>query len=432
MQGMLAFQNAPPFAAPLRFFLTAPLFSLAAGLLLAAGGPELLESRWTPGLLAATHLITVGFMLQVMLGALIQILPVVAGVNLGNPLRVARWLHAGLSAGVLLLAGGLLLGQPAVLSAAALTLGLTIAAFLIVTGRALSSVPSTSPTIRGLKIALVGLAGAVALGALLALALARGWAIPLPVLTDLHVGWALGAWAGILLAAMAFVVVPMFQLTPGYPARPGWWFPRLMLGLMLAWALAVLLDAAVAIRLIQAAVALLGIAFLLLTLRLQMQRRRARADATYRYWQLGLAGAIFALAMLLTATAWPPLADLDGWSPFAGILLLVGGFMSFIIGMLYKIVPFLAWLHLQNQAKPGRPVPNMNKILPEVAMQRQMRAHAAALVLLLAAAIRPDWLARPAGAALALASGWLFYNLLGAALRYRLHLQELDREAPAA
>ncbi|HEX9196044.1 MAG TPA: hypothetical protein VF854_08470 [Azonexus sp.] len=432
MQAMLAFQNAPPFAAPLRFFLTAPLFSLAAGLLLLAGGPEVLASRWTPGLLAATHLITVGFMLQVMLGALIQILPVVAGVNLGDPLRVARWLHAGLSAGALLLAAGFLLSQPAVLSAAALTLGLTIAAFLVVTGRALSSVPSTSPTIRGLKVALAGLAGAVGLGASLALAIANGWAIPLPALTDLHVGWALGAWAGILLAAMAFVVVPMFQLTPGYPARPSWWFPRLMIGLMLVWALAVYLESSAAIRTIQAAVALLGIAFLLLTLRLQMKRRRARADATYRYWQVGLAAAIFALIMALTATAWPPLGDFGCWSTFAGILLLVGGFMSFIIGMLYKIVPFLAWLHLQEQSKPGRPAPNMSKILPEAAMQRQMRAHAAALALLLAAAIQPEWLARPAGAALALASGWLFFNLQGAALRYRMHLQELDRETRVA
>ena len=432
MQAMLAFQNAPPFAAPLRFFLTAPLFSLAAGLLLLAGGPELLASRWTPGLLAATHLITVGFMLQVMLGALIQILPVVAGVNLGDPLRMARWLHAGLSAGALLLAGGFLLSQPAALSAAALTLGLTITAFLVVSGQALAGVPSTSPTIRGLKVALTGLAGAVGFGVALALAIAHGWAVPLPVLTDLHVGWALGAWAGILLAAMAFVVVPMFQLTPGYPARPSWWFPRLMIGLMLVWALAVYLDSAAAIRIIQAAVALLGIAFLLLTLRLQMQRRRARADATYRYWQLGLAGAILALFMALTATIWPPLADLAGWSPFAGILLLVGGFMSFIIGMLYKIVPFLAWLHLQNQVKPGKPAPNMSKILPEAVMQRQMRAHAAALALLLAAAIQPEWLARPAGAALALASGWLFFNLQGAALRYRMHLQELDRETRVA
>ena len=95
MQALLSFDKAPPFAAPLRFFLTAPLFSLAAGLLLLFVGPDLLASRWTRGLLAATHLITVGFMLMVMLGALIQILPVVAGANLDSPLAVARWLHAG-------------------------------------------------------------------------------------------------------------------------------------------------------------------------------------------------------------------------------------------------------------------------------------------------------------------------------------------------
>ena len=105
MQALMSFDKAPPLAAPLRFFLTAPLFSLVAGLLLLALGPDMFASRWMPGLLAATHLITVGFMLQVMLGALIQILPVVAGANLRHPLVVARWLHVGLSAGALLLAG---------------------------------------------------------------------------------------------------------------------------------------------------------------------------------------------------------------------------------------------------------------------------------------------------------------------------------------
>ena len=119
MQALLSFDKAPPFAAPLRFFLTAPLFAVAAALLLLVAGPEMLASRWSPGLLAATHLVTVGFMLQVMLGALIQILPVVAGANLPNPLAVARWLHAGLGAGTLLLAGGFLVAQPALLGSGA-------------------------------------------------------------------------------------------------------------------------------------------------------------------------------------------------------------------------------------------------------------------------------------------------------------------------
>jgi len=73
------------------------------------------------------------------------------------------------------------------------------------------------------------------------------------------------------------------------------------------------------------------------------------------------------------------------------------------------------------------PVPNMNRILGDAAMQRQCLAHLLAVILLPAAAIRPDWLARPAGAALALASGWLFGNLLLATLRYRRYHGEIMR-----
>jgi len=77
-QAGLSFEQAPPFALPLRFFLTAPLFLLAAaGLIVWA--PEALASRWTPQALALTHALTLGFLAMVMLGALMQMLPVVAG-----------------------------------------------------------------------------------------------------------------------------------------------------------------------------------------------------------------------------------------------------------------------------------------------------------------------------------------------------------------
>ncbi|KXB30890.1 hypothetical protein AT959_09235 [Dechloromonas denitrificans] len=419
MQALLSFENTPPFAAPLRFFVTAPLFAVLAGLLLLLEGPALFASRWMPATLAATHLMTVGFMLQVMLGALIQILPVVAGANLKRPLLIATILHLGLSIGALLLAGGFYLGQPLLLSAAALLLAVTVLVFLVATTLALIGVPSTSPTIRGLKLALFGLFGVVALGAVMAFALAHGWALPLPVLTDLHAGWGLGGWAGVLLAAIAYVVVPMFQLTPGYPAKPSWWFPLAMLSLLLLWSAAVFFDLNALIRLCQGLAAIVGIAFAGLTLRLQQQRRRARADATYHYWQLGLTASIFALLMLLTAALWPAASDLTGWTLLFGILLVGGGFLPFIVGMLYKIVPFLAWTHLQNQGQAKVPAPSMNKILADTAMQRQLIAYVAALVLLLAAVFFPDWLARPAGLGFALASGWLWLNLFGAIRRYR-------------
>lgn len=425
MQALLSFDKAPPFAAPLRFFVTAPLFAVAAGLLMVAVGPDILASRWSPATLALTHLITVGFLLQVMLGALIQILPVVAGANVAHPLLVARLVHGGLAAGTVVLVLSFLGLSPTGLAVAVGLVVASLAVFLGAAGRALFAVPSTSPTIHGLKLALVGLGGTIGLGAALALALGRGWNLPLVAMTDLHAGWGLGAWAGVLLVAMAYVVVPMFQLTPGYPARFSWWLPSLLALLLLAWSGAVLVGEAVPARLCVGLVALLGMGFAGFTLRLQRRRRRARSDATYRYWQGGLCCALAALAMVVAAALWPPLAEWPGWALLFGVLFGVGGFMSFIVGMLYKIVPFLSWLHLQNLGQGKVAAPNMSKILGEQTMQRQMWAHFAALALLLLAVFVPDWLVRPAGVALALANLGLFANLWRAIGRYRRHEVEI-------
>jgi hypothetical protein len=423
MQTVLSFDRAPPFAAPVRFFLTAPLFTFAAAVLLVVEGPGLLASRWTPGILAATHLVTVGFMLMVMFGALIQILPVVAGANLADPLATARWLHAALSLGALLLAAGFLGGHAILLLTATAVLGLAVLGFLWAAGRPLMAMPSTSPTIRGLKFALLGLAGAIGAGSLVAIGLVLGWPyrVALPTLADLHAGWALGAWSGVLLAAMAYVVVPMFQLTPGYPARTGWLFPPLILALLLAWTLAALTASPLLERAARGGMAIAGIAFATLTLHLQGRRRRARVDATLRYWQLALASTIGALVMQLLAALLPVFASGPAWPVLAGTLLIVGGYVSFIAGMLYKIVPFLGWLHLQNG---GGAIASSSRILADRPMLNQARAHFMAVGLLLGAVVWPDWLALPAGLALMVASAWLFINLLGAALRYRRYAAE--------
>lgn len=425
MQALLSFDRAPPFAAPLRFFITAPLFALLAGVLLLVEGPGVLASRWTPAALAATHLITVGFMLHVMLGALVQILPVVAGANVARPLLVATVVHGGLVLGTLALVAGFLAAAPGFFLAAAAVLAGTALVFLASAGTALFGVPTTSPTIGGLKLAFIALAVVVGLGVTLVLALALGWSLPLVDLVDLHAGWGLGAWAGILLASLAYVVVPMFQLTPGYPARPSWWFPWALFAVLVLWSLAVAGAAPLLVRAAEALAALAGMAFAAFTLNLQRQRRRARADATYRLWQVGLASMLLALAMLLAVALHPELAEWRGWTPLFGILVAVGGYMSLILGMLYKIVPFLSWLHLQNLGKGRVPAPNMSKILSESAAMRQTASHVVALAGLVAAAVAPAWFARPAGLALVVASGWLFANFGLAYWRFRRHAREM-------
>jgi hypothetical protein len=108
------------------------------------------------------------------------------------------------------------------------------------------------------------------------------------------------------------------------------------------------------------------------------------------------------------------------------VFVLVGGFMSVIIGMLYKIVPFLIWLHLQNQGRGRVIAPTMKKIIAERDMDRQLLAHLAAYALLLLAVIWPTLFVYPAGLALVVANGWLGWNLWSALSVYRRHQLKIE------
>ena len=127
----------------------------------------------------------------------------------------------------------------------------------------------------------------------------------------------------------------------------------------------------------------------------------------------------------------PVVGEWPGWPLLFGVLVLFGGFVSVMTGMLYKIAPFLIWLHLQNAGQGKVMAPNMKKIIEEAAMTRQMRAHFASCLLLFLAVFWPEWLVYPAGLALFGAQVWLGTNLIRAMKVYRAHLRRLQKLAHA-
>jgi hypothetical protein len=111
--------------------------------------------------------------------------------------------------------------------------------------------------------------------------------------------------------------------------------------------------------------------------------------------------------------------DSDQRALLTGMLVMLGFAMSAINGMLYKIVPFLVWYHLQcDAALPRERVPNLKAIVNEDRALRQWRWHAVALALAVGAPLAPAVLARPAGLFLAFATLLLIRDLGGAALLY--------------
>ncbi|MBP9229224.1 MAG: hypothetical protein KBF41_14175 [Azonexus sp.] len=403
---------------PYRFFVAAPWFGVLAGILLAWSGADALASRWTPEALALTHLIALGFMLQAMCGALFQFIAVAVGGNVWRPKFVANAVQPVLLAATLLLVGGLLWGRPGLLSAAVPMLLLAIGAFVLAVAMALWRTPATGTTLWAMRMAIAGLAIAALLGALVAEALARGLPLPIAELTNVHLAWGLGGWAMMLLVGVSYQVVPMFQLTRPYPLWFARWFGPLLLLLLLAWSSRLLSGNSWWLMGIALSLLLILSVYAGMTLWLQYTRRRKIHDATSMYFRLAMLS-ILAFAVLAALSILHSDIGADPRTAvWLGILAFVGVFVSGITGMIYKIVPFLNWLHLQRLGAPLTAVPNMKKMIPADAMTGQLRLHILSVALLLAAVWQPG-LTRLAGVIFAASCAWLGWNLVGAVRRYQ-------------
>lgn len=417
MQRVLSFDDGPSLLVPLRFFLTAPLFAVAAALLLLWEGPDALVSRWAMPTLALTHLLTLGFLALTMCGALLQILPVVAGVNVLAPKHTGVVVFSALASGTLLLAAAFLFRAPVMFRLAGLALGI---AFLWLLGSAFPGLRKyaaggASVTVHTIRLALLSLLVTVCLG--IALVAGFGWSLPLPLveITNLHAAWGLLGWVLLLIMGVAFQVIPMFQATPVYPHSASFPLAGLMAAMLAAWTLTAAFSGELMSTLrsslgLVILCALLGFAFV--TLYLLQRRRRPAAEATTLFWRLSMAS--------LIACAPVYLLKFDAQALVLGVLLIAGCAFSAVNGMLYKIVPFLLWYDLQgNSGLDRKAVPSIRELSSDSTAKHQFRLHLLGLGALILAAVSPDTFARPAAAIFGLSCLSLWWNLVRACMVHR-------------
>ena len=374
----LSLEQAPPLSIPMSFFLTAPVALVAAGVVVATSGPVTLATRWAPSAAAAVHVGTLGALAMTMLGALYQMLPVVAG----QPVPFARFahvVHAALVVGVGALAYGLTTGDTrAFVSASALLFG-AFAGFLGPAAIAASRARVTLDTVPGMRLAIVALLGVLGLG--LELALGRAglhFVTNQPYRLIAHVGLGLVGWVGGLIVPVSWQVVPMFYLTEPFP-RWSRLFALVAAALSTVSVLvAVFVGApplALALALVPGA-ASVWLVHPVVTASLILRRRRRRVGESVRFWLAALAVAplTFVAAVLAFFLDDPRFVVLFGW------LALVGWSTVIVHGMLTRIVPFLVWFHRYSRAEDLASAPSMRELLPDRRARVGLVLHLATLV----------------------------------------------------
>ncbi len=415
-QGGLSLEQAPPISVVLRFFITGALFGILGGGVMLFFGESVLTPQNREALIL-THLLALGVMASFMLGALFQMLPVIAGVVLPTPTKKAMFVHTAFSIGLCLLIYAFWNSEQSFYLAAAILLGLPLLYTAGIMLYHLFRLKNHSSSSKGMLFALLGflLTLFFALYLLTALGGLHGGE-NFVALKEAHYSFALFGWVALLIVSISFQVVEMFYVTPAYPKVISDYFTAAIFILLILKTILLVTNIDFYIDIV---VALLFILYAAVTIHRLYKRKRPTSDATVWLWRFGMAMLIVTM-LLWIADHFTELKILSALSYGTFVFFA----LSVVFAMTYKIVPFLVWFHLSNQGYMKAPL--MHDIIHPKSVKKHFYLHTTLFVIWLAGFMHPLFF-QIAGL-LAIASfGWLFYHLMYAVYLYR-HTQKYSEK----
>jgi hypothetical protein len=390
-----------PMSVPFRYFGAAIGFQVAAWALLLANAGEVAGFEGGLGpVFGALHLVTLGVLAMAAIGATLQLLPVATrqAVRALWAVKLAWWLLVP-GAALFAFAAATYRVQWMGPGAMAVVAALGIYAALLF---------SNLRGARGMRVVVAhGWAALACLVLLAATGLAlvaryeHGLALDHAAFRGAHLVLAAYGFMGLLAAGLSSFLLPMLAVAPPPPARHAY--------AVLALALA---GIALAVLGWTRAGALVGLAAALGHVWLMERSLRARLRAPLG---TGFLLVRVSWACLLASLA---LAALGGEPALFGLLLVPGWLLTFLLGVLQRIVPFLASVH---SLSGGRPL--ASRLTPARLLAAHAGLHLGALALLFTGF-------HAAGAALGLA-GSLAYAAFFLNVLWKAHHGIRTRHQPA-
>ena len=159
------------------------------------------------------------------------------------------------------------------------------------------------------------------------------------IVVFLHILFALFGFALLLIMGVSFQVIPMFYVALDFPKFVQNKMPLILF--ILLFVSAVFLYFGINFLILKIIFVTLIISFCFYGLKSLNNRRRPVFDATLWYWKFSLS------SLIISMIIW--IFNLFESNYILAIIFAFGFLYSLLQGMVYKIIPFLAWFHLNSK-----------------------------------------------------------------------------------
>jgi hypothetical protein len=418
--GNVARSRLLPMSLPFRYFGAAVVFQVAGWALLLFASREFISFEGGLGpLFAALHLITLGVLAMAAIGATLQLLPIATRQPVRS-LGAARLIWWVLAPGTLLFAWGAGLYAPRLMAAGAVAAVIAILIYAVLLARNLLSARGLPAVVAHGWGALICLLGLVATGIALVARYEHGIALDHAAFRSAHLVLAAYGFMGLLALGLSTFLLPMLAVAPPPAIRASYATLGLAAAALVLGALGWRLPGAV----LGLGAAVLHVYAMERSLRARLRSPLGPAFLLVRVsWACLVASLVAAILMELGHAP-------TGGGLLFGLLLIPGWLLTFLLGVLQRIVPFLASVHASS-APRGTPL--ISALTPGGLLAAHRALHLGALALLLAAVLFERNVLAQAGAAAGLA-GALAYAAFFAyvVLKVRSHgIQPPHQPAPA-
>jgi hypothetical protein len=372
-----------PMSLPFRYFGAAAGFQLAAWGLLLCSWREFIAFEGGLGpAFASLHLLTLGVLAMAAIGATLQLLPVATRqpVRALWAVKLLWWL---LLPGIATFAAGAALYRPHVMGIGAMAVLVSLLLYSVLLGRNLLGARGMRVVVLHGWAALACLVGLAATGIALVARYEHGLELDHAAFRNAHFVLATYGFMGLLALGLSGFLLPMLAVAPPPPPR----FSYAVLGLAV---LAIVLGNA-----------LLGLAAAIghVYLMERSLRARLRSPLGPAFVLIRVSWACLVASLALAALGFP------GGTLLFGVLLVPGWLLTFLLGVLQRIVPFLASVHASTTS---RGTPLISALTPARMLTAHRWLHLGAIALLCLSALVEKPLLTAIGAAAGFAAAAIF------------------------